>query len=71
MTRSKRMTFMFDHKAITQAVKDHGLTMEQFLKRAKVNESTWYRWVGGETSPNMKTLKKVQDLLDKLDRKRS
>jgi transposase len=68
MKRSHRMTYMFDTAAIKKAVTGDGHTMKDFLARAGIDESTWYRWTraGNATRPNMATVEKVNAALDKL-----
>lgn len=37
------------------------------LERAGVNESTWWRWKTGKASPTLKTLQKVERVLDEIE----
>jgi transcriptional regulator with XRE-family HTH domain len=37
------------------------------LEKAGVNESTWWRWKTGKASPTLKTLQKVERVLDEIE----
>lgn len=37
------------------------------LKRAGVNESTWWRWKSGKSSPTLKTINRIGSVLDEIE----
>jgi transcriptional regulator with XRE-family HTH domain len=37
------------------------------LRRAGVNESTWWRWKTGKASPTLKTLQRIEAVLDEIE----
>lgn len=61
------MTYQFDPEAIKSAVKQH-MPMKDFLAKAGIDESTWYRWTRASdpTAPNTATLNKIYGAMDKL-----
>jgi len=51
---------------IDRATKAH-MTLSQFLKRAQVNTSSFYRWKNGETGLSRVSMQKVSDALEGLE----
>jgi hypothetical protein len=47
-------------KNLESEAKAKGLSRRQWLLRAKVAQSTWYRWRQGVTIPNARTLKRLE-----------
>ncbi len=70
MKRSRVMSFI-DLAGVEATVQQRGWTMRDFLDRAKINESTWYRWKNpkSKTKPNTATLEKVNKALARLPQK--
>lgn len=42
-----------------------GLTRAKWLKLAKIAESTYYRWIAGETQPNTHSIVRLEKALNK------
>lgn len=61
------MSFI-DIPAVEKTVKDRGWTMRDFLERASIDQSTWYRWKNpkSEIKPNTGTIEIVMAALERL-----
>lgn len=73
MKKSRRMSFI-DIPAVEKAVRARGWTMRDFLnQRAKISESTWYRWKDADSGikPNTATIEIVHSALEKLPIKKT
>jgi hypothetical protein len=51
-------------KSLEQQRKALGISKAEWLRRANVRESTYYRWQGCKTQPTIKVLQRLADALE-------
>lgn len=67
--------FMFDINAYIKAAEGRiwasGIPLPDFLARAGISRTTWARWKSGAFEPRLSALRKVDDALKALPKKRA
>lgn len=56
--------------SLTDRAKSLGLTVKKWLELADIDESTFYRWLNSETTPNLRSLNRLQAALKKYERRK-
>lgn len=58
---------MIDPETIGRDLRKAGKTVAELCREAEVARSTFDRWVRGETEPTLRTIRKIEAALGRLD----